>query len=114
MRREMEYEGYNLIEVPDNGYGCEGCFFESRVSCPDCKLYFHWVINKKSPYVRETEEGPIKPCPFCGGEGKLFNDVLVYGDTAHIVYCKECGCQTQNHFTTDEQAIEAWNRRVEK
>ena len=43
----------------------------------------------------------LKKCPFCGGEAEIF-----------WVICKECTAETKD-FDTKEEAIEAWNRRVE-
>ena len=50
----------------------------------------------------------LKPCPFCGGKGELWNNKLTY--RLYGVICEECDCMTP-YFTTREQAIEAWNRR---
>ena len=49
----------------------------------------------------------LKPCPFCGGEAKVneFNDVF-------FVACVVCQSETI-WFETPEEAIEAWNRRVD-
>ena len=52
------------------------------------------------------EEMIIKPCPFCGNkypeiiEGYLKN-----------VYCRKCGCELFCLASTEEEAIEAWNKR---
>lgn len=50
----------------------------------------------------------LKPCPFCGGEA------IVDGcdDTLWIVICKECNASI-GHKETKEEAIEAWNKRIE-
>ena len=50
----------------------------------------------------------LKPCPFCGGKGELWNNKLTY--RLYGVICEECDCMTP-YFTTREEAIEAWNRR---
>lgn len=50
----------------------------------------------------------LKPCPFCGGEA------IIDGcdDTLWIVVCKECNASI-GYKETKEEAIEAWNRRIE-
>lgn len=67
----------------------------------------------------------IKPCPFCGGEGKLYghDEGSGFGGVYHIelVACSNCGATSSpigNDKTSDtrEQAILAvlaWNRRAE-
>ena len=52
----------------------------------------------------------LKPCPFCGGEAFKFkmND---HGFVLFSVVCHECHAKT-NATTTEERAVEAWNRRV--
>ena len=50
----------------------------------------------------------LRRCPFCGGEGELWNNKLTY--RLYGVICEECDCMTP-YFTTREEAIEAWNRR---
>lgn len=61
----------------------------------------------------------LKPCPFCGGEAKMFVQSGEYGGVC--VKCMSCWCQTA--IRTDgciaraektnavELCIEAWNRR---
>ena len=50
----------------------------------------------------------LKPCPFCGGEA------IIDGcdETLWIVICKECNASI-GYKETKEEAIEAWNRRIE-
>lgn len=50
----------------------------------------------------------LKPCPFCGGTP------IVSGcdDTLWIVICKECNASI-GYKETKEEAIEAWNKRIE-
>lgn len=50
----------------------------------------------------------LKPCPFCGGEA------IVSGcdDTLWSVICKKCAASI-DYNETKQEAIEAWNRRVQ-
>lgn len=49
----------------------------------------------------------LKPCPFCGGEASTY---VAYDDN-YYVCCDECGCGLPV-YNTEEEAIEAWNKRV--
>lgn len=49
----------------------------------------------------------LKPCPFCGGESKIFE---VYY-SSWIVACTNCCCRTHAEDTVGD-AIKIWNRRV--
>ena len=61
----------------------------------------------------------LKPCPFCGGEA--FVDIHSYWeietqgftDRTYGVVCGDCHMQTRQFFYTENEAIEAWNRRVD-
>lgn len=50
----------------------------------------------------------LKPCPFCGGTP------IVSGcdDTLWSVICKKCAASI-DYNETKQEAIEAWNRRVQ-
>ena len=57
----------------------------------------------------------LKPCPFCGGKGKVMNRSGMY--LSSFVFCVECGSQSREFkvstsYSSDEKAIEAWNRRA--
>lgn len=57
----------------------------------------------------------LKPCPFCGGEAVLRHENSEMGRT-HRIYClnEDCPIEPRTHwYWREEQAIEAWNRRVE-
>ena len=58
----------------------------------------------------------LKPCPFCGGKAEL---LIVPGhfksglsSNGWLVKCTN-GCCNQIPYTSDHDAKEAWNRRVE-
>ena len=47
----------------------------------------------------------LKKYPFCGGEAEIAGYKIFWA------ICKECTAETKG-FDTREEAIEAWNRRV--
>lgn len=63
----------------------------------------------------------LKPCPFCGGDGRIIEKIKVYDSrdkrmcrctTDFYVRCDRCGAEAE-HFDNQNSAIKAWNRRVE-
>lgn len=60
----------------------------------------------------------LKPCPFCGGDGKIVEHKFWKIDkpTFYTVICKNFNkCRTLNvkSFPTKEEAAEAWNIRAD-
>lgn len=58
----------------------------------------------------------LKPCPFCGGVGRLFHSRETFA-IASYVYCEKCRCRSEPFYistehSSDDKAIEAWNRRA--
>ena len=52
----------------------------------------------------------LKPCPFCGSDVATFNSIA----NSKFYRCDDCGAFVNFRFATgDEEADEAWNRRVE-
>lgn len=60
----------------------------------------------------------LKPCPFCGGRGKIMR----HGNGAYKVQCEKCGARTakvviqpwhSTKFVTQGKAAKEWNQRVE-
>lgn len=57
----------------------------------------------------------LKKCPFCGGEAKVeyFKSINNVEIVAAEVMCTKCRASSGT-YRTKEEAIEAWNRRVEE
>lgn len=49
----------------------------------------------------------LRECPFCGGEAKIVDGLGVFW-----VACESCGATTR--LSEQDEAREAWNRRVQK
>lgn len=67
----------------------------------------------KQQLVKEHKHGRMKPCPFCGGEGRLqavITESRINQDD-YFVKCRECGASTMKYFSKQKEAIAAWNRR---
>lgn len=55
-----------------------------------------------------SEIAELKPCPFCGGAGKIEEGRLL----SFFVRCVECGVRTPDYVATSVYpALSAWNRR---
>ena len=54
----------------------------------------------------------LKPCPFCGGEARLYRLEMEY-TYYNIVACPDCRVWTR-WFASKNDAISAWNTRAEK
>ena len=52
----------------------------------------------------------LKSCPFCGGLAEVYEDEYWYWEWK--VECKNDIRHHLEYFSTKEEAIEAWNRRV--
>ena len=50
----------------------------------------------------------IKPCLFCNGEPCIQKHVF----HGYRIVCLDCRCGTRQFYDTEEEAIEAWNRRA--
>lgn len=59
----------------------------------------------------------LKPCPFCGGRGRVRKL-----ERGYRIVCKECGGSSHyaftqpwhdNKFVAQCQAAKAWNKRIE-
>ena len=53
----------------------------------------------------------LKPCPFCGGEAKMYRYYPPFGRRSRVtVRCTICRCNS-GEWGRKDKAIEAWNRR---
>lgn len=58
----------------------------------------------------------LKPCPFCGGEAKLYSigtGSPHYGHY-HQVVCQGCLTASGAYWSGEQSAIDAWNTRVDE
>lgn len=53
----------------------------------------------------------LKPCPFCGGKAWIGQGGDDGSVCAYWCFCFDCATESQ-HFSSQEMAIDAWNRRV--
>ena len=58
----------------------------------------------------------LKPCPFCGGKAEIEHNEILTLMFSYVV-CRNCGAKTGEYrvnstYSSDEKAIEAWNRRA--
>ena len=54
-------------------------------------------------------------CPFCGG--KAWFEHVTFKHDNDIWYnpqCSECSCTWNRNYETKEEAIEEWNKRLDK
>lgn len=63
--------------------------------------------------VNMTEQ--LKPCPFCGGNAKLFGSNGGTPLTGWFAVCDDCGASQKISVLTDSgsETIKAWNRRAQ-
>lgn len=64
-----------------------------------------------------NEELKLEPCPFCGGEAELMNISGYFkqglSSVGWFVKCRK-GCVEQNPYSSDHDAVEAWNNRAKE
>ena len=67
-------------------------------------------VNNYLKSISVSVEEGLKHCPFCGAEAEVHKNVFAEG-TVYTVECISCSCGL-DWFDTEEEAIEAWNRRA--
>lgn len=58
----------------------------------------------------------LKPCPFCGDEAIYITTAIKAGNIVKEFYsisCLGCNAEIYKYCKTEEEAVEAWNRRAE-
>ena len=55
----------------------------------------------------------LLPCPFCGCEAYIQEHKFVGYTSTFGVVCLDCCAETRQFYRTKEEAIAAWNRRVD-
>lgn len=69
-------------------------------------IYRYYYTNRKEQTMPEDK---LLPCPFCGGRPKIILHAACY-----IISCQDCpGSIIMGPYQTKEEAIKAWNRRVQ-
>lgn len=53
----------------------------------------------------------LKPCPFCGNKEVVITQHNLDCGTVYQGYCFICGALGPDYGSTEQQAINAWNRR---
>ena len=57
----------------------------------------------------------LKPCPFCGSNQVIIDDISTEDEEYYMIYCETCGAATSfgDASETKEGATELWNRRAD-
>lgn len=58
--------------------------------------------------MNEKIQEELKPCPFCGGKGEVWQGRYLHENWAQ---CTKCKTQLGGTFTSLQGAVDAWNRR---
>ena len=96
-----------------------------------CVLQYLTIVNEELLEENSNKKKDLKPCPFCGGEAILLVNQM-YPEKKSYIECMKCGAKTNEfmtsveyikcgtktdefmtsfEFSSDDKAIEAWNRR---
>ena len=116
-RYGMRMRGFSIGAQPMDG-------FEQREDDPTGK--YHDIIAYKRQltaqeesqyeldYLGEPDKDHLRPCPFCGGKGKMesviHDDLPTNGFDTFWIACEDCDAQTTG-CESEEQAAYRWNMR---
>lgn len=65
------------------------------------------LSNENSTTIKNTK---LLPCPFCGSKAEMLN----YSESEWLVHCPKCDGMVERWRKTEEEAINQWNKRVDK
>lgn len=57
-------------------------------------------------------KGKLKPCPFCGRKAWIIDTGNYYPRAFYRIVCQSCCTMQGKLYDTQEESIEAWNRRA--
>lgn len=103
-----------IAKIASGCYDCGGCN-DCNGGCLSC-VQEQLLLEEESPAISEK----LKPCPFCGESPTLKHDWRYPRGSDDSIYASEVICENwecpiyhadNTYYQTDEEAIEAWNRR---
>lgn len=78
-----------------------------QVYCPNCGASTLWSPQARDHWNnRKRKNTNLKPCPICGGVGKVYEAY----DGKYYVQCRKCGFTTGDALNSQAAQIK-WNRR---
>lgn len=89
------------------------------INCEGKECDFNEVGTREKVIETWNNFEKLKPCPFCGGTAYLGGEHEDSDMTGYYVECTKCDvimggmCWNGGSFSTKEEAIKAWNRRVD-
>lgn len=97
----------SIVSVDDRSWSvaCLHC----RISATAGTKHDAIILWNDTASREGIKDDRLKECPFCGNEEV---EMLEFTDTAFVICCPKC-YTTGPQGTTEDEAIEKWNRRVE-
>ena len=115
MTRESEMTNGERFTTPLERIDAFGRWCKSQRHCDSCPVGKMIEDNKRYSnqcaffWLDLKYETGLKSCPFCGSEASIIS-----GTEDHYVLCRnnDCAALVARSFSSEEEAINAWNRRV--